>query len=75
MMLAWARANPSSARIALRFVVRLVIALAVVLPARGIGDAYGVSPNVGAIGAVAVALLLGGRLADRLAAVCGIPPV
>ena len=51
-MKAWAQRNPFLARVLLRFVLRLGVALAVVIPAMPLAEAYGVSPNVAAIAAV-----------------------
>ena len=72
-MLVWARANPIVARVGLRFLARLVIALALVLPLQAIGARLGVSPNFGVFGAVIIALWFGGRWANRQADRWGIP--
>lgn len=73
-MIAWLRARPEAAHIILRFVLRLALALAIVVPLGALSEAQGVSPNFAAIAAVVVALALGGRAAAWLAARWGIPP-
>ncbi len=72
-MLTWARANPLAARVGLRFIVRLVIAVVLVLPLQALSDRFAVSANYGVFVAVIVALLLGGRIADQQADRWGIP--
>jgi hypothetical protein len=72
-MLAWARANPLAARVGLRFIARLVIAVALVLPLQAVSRQFGVPADYGLFVAVILALLIGGRLANRQADRWGIP--
>jgi hypothetical protein len=73
-LLIWARGNPILARVGLRFVARLAIAMVLVLPLQAVGAQMGVSPNFGAIGAVIIGLWVGGRWANRQADRWDIPP-
>jgi hypothetical protein len=72
-MKSWAQRNPFLARVLLRFVLRLGVALAVVFPAMPLAERYGVSPNVAAIAAVVIGLVLGAKLAEMVAAAWGLP--
>ena len=72
-MKAWARHNPMMARVLLRLGFRMAVALAVVIPLMPMMERYGVSPNVAAITAVVVGLLVGARLAERVAKLWGLP--
>lgn len=72
-MLAWARANPLFARVGLRFISRLVIAVALVLPLQAASRYFGVPPDYGLFIAVILALLIGGRIANQQADRWGIP--
>jgi hypothetical protein len=72
-MLNWARANPLAARIGLRFMARLVIAVALVLPLQALSVRFGVPPDYGLFAALLVALLAGGRIANQQADRWGIP--
>lgn len=72
-MLNWARANPLAARVGLRFIARLVIAVALVLPLQAASRRFGIPPDYGLFLAVLVALLAGGRIANRQADRWGIP--
>lgn len=72
-MLTWARANPLTARVGLRFIVRLVIAVILVLPLQALSTRFGVSPNYGLFVALIVALLVGARIANQQADRWGIP--
>jgi hypothetical protein len=72
-ILTWARDNPIPARVGLRFVARLTVALVVVVPLQALGARIGVSPNFGAIGAVVLGLWVGGRWANRQADRWAIP--
>jgi putative effector of murein hydrolase len=49
------------------------VALAIVVPALPIAERVGVSPNVAAIAAVVVGLLVGARLAEMVAKAWGLP--
>jgi hypothetical protein len=72
-MLPWARANPLAARVGLRFIARLVIAVALVLPLQAASRHFGVPADYGLFVAVILALVVGGRIADRQADRWGIP--
>ena len=72
-MKSWAQRNPFLARVLLRFALRLGVALAIVIPAMPLAEAYGVSPNVAAIGAVVIGLVVGAKLAEMVAAAWGLP--
>lgn len=69
----WAQRNPGMARILLRLALRLAVALAVVIPLGSIGEQYGWSPNIGAIVAVVIGLIVGAKLAERVAVLWGLP--
>lgn len=70
----WAAENPVLARVGLRFALRLLIALLLVVPLQTLGARLGLSPNFGALAAVMLGLWLGGRWANRQADRWGIPP-
>ena len=72
-MKAWARRNPVIARVLLRFALRLLVALAVVIPLLPLVERYNASPNLAAIAAVVIGLALGGRLAARVATLWQLP--
>ena len=72
-MKAWALRNPMLARVLLRLVLRMAVALAVVVPLLPMMERYGVSPNIAAITAVVVGLLVGAKLAERVAVLWGLP--
>ncbi len=72
-MKAWALRNPMMARVLLRLVLRMAVALAVVIPLMPMMERYGVSPNIAAITAVVVGLLVGAKLAERVAKLWGLP--
>lgn len=72
-MKAWALRNPAAARILLRLALRLAVALAIVIPLGALGDQYGINPNVAAITAVLVGLVVGAKLAERTAKAWGLP--
>ena len=72
-MKAWALRNPMMARVLLRLVLRMAVALAVVVPLMPMMERYGVSPNIAAITAVVVGLLVGAKLAERVAVLWGLP--
>lgn len=72
-MKAWALNNPMMARVLLRLGFRMAVALAVVIPLMPMMERYGVSPNVAAITAVVVGLVVGARLAERVAKLWGLP--
>jgi|GEM_PF-4225062 len=69
----WARRNPGMARVLLRLAMRLAVALALVVPLGWIGEQYGWSPNIAAIAAVVVGLIVGAKLAERVAVLWGLP--
>ena len=70
---AWALRNPMMARVLLRLGLRMAVALAVVIPLMPMMERYGVSPNIAAITAVVVGLLVGAKLAERVAVLWGLP--
>lgn len=72
-MLTWARANPLAARVGLRFVTRLVIAVILVLPMQALSVRIGVSADYGLFVAVILALVVGARVANQQADRWGIP--
>lgn len=72
-MLTWARANALAARVGLRFIARLVIAVALVLPLQALSRHFGVPPDYGLFAAVILALLIGGRVANQQADRWNIP--
>lgn len=72
-MKAWALRNPMMARVLLRLGFRMAVALAVVIPLMPMMERYGVSPNIAAITAVVVGLLVGAKLAERVAVLWGLP--
>ncbi len=72
-MKAWALRNPMMARVLLRLGFRMGVALAVVIPLMPMMERYGVSPNIAAITAVVVGLIVGARLAERVAVMWGLP--
>ena len=72
-MKAWALRNPMMARVLLRLGLRMAVALAVVIPLMPMMERYGVSPNIAAITAVVVGLLVGAKLAERVAVLWGLP--
>ena len=72
-MKAWALRNPMMARVLLRLGLRMAVALAVVVPLMPMMERYGVSPNIAAITAVVVGLLVGAKLAERVATLWGLP--
>ena len=72
-MKSWAQRNPFLARVLLRFVLRLGVARAIVIPAMPRAEANGVSPNVAAIAAVVIGLVVGAKLAAMVATAWGLP--
>jgi hypothetical protein len=72
-LLAWARTNPLWSRTALRLGLRILLLLAIVPTAQWLGASFGIDTNIAAIAAVVVAMLGGGKLADKAAAVWEIP--
>jgi len=70
----WALRNPVMGHIVLKLVLRLAVALAVMVVLGPVGQHFGVNPNVAAISAVVVGLLVGAKLADRTAKAWGMPP-
>jgi hypothetical protein len=72
-MLNWARANPLAARVGLRFIARLVIAVILVLPLQALSTRFGMQADYGLFVAVILALLAGGQIANRQADRWGIP--
>ena len=71
---------PSGLLLAAAAIARLVssfwtvpVALAVVIPLMPMMERYGVSPNIAAITAVVVGLLVGAKLAERVAKLWGLP--
>lgn len=72
-MKSWAQGNPFLARVLLRFALRLGVALAIVFPAMPLAERYGVSPNVAAITAVVIGLVVGAKLAEMVARAWALP--
>ena len=72
-MKSWAQRNPFLARVLLRFVLRLGVALAIVIPAMPLAERFGVSPNVAAITAVVIGLVVGAKLAEMVAKAWALP--
>jgi len=69
----WAIQNPMLARVLLRLGCRMGVALAIVVPLMPMFERYGVSPNMAAIIAVVIGLVVGAKLAERLAVAWGLP--
>jgi thiamine transporter ThiT len=72
-MKTWAQRNPALARIMLRLGMRMVVAIAIVIVLMPIAEQQGWSPNIAAIFAVLVALVVGAKLAERVAVMWGLP--
>ena len=73
-MKAWAIRNPMMARVLLRLACRMGVALAIVVPLMPVAEYYAISPNVAAIAAVVIGLLVGAKLAERVAVAWALPP-
>ena len=65
-MKSWAQRNAFLARVLLRFVLRLGVALAIVIPAMPPAERFGVSPNVAAITAGGIGRGGGAKVAPSL---------
>jgi uncharacterized YccA/Bax inhibitor family protein len=72
-MKTWAHRNPALARILLRLGMRMAVAIGIVIVLMPIAERQGWSPNIAAIGAVVVGLIVGAKLAERVAILWGLP--
>jgi hypothetical protein len=72
-MKTWAQRNPALARIVLRLGMRMAVAIGIVIPLLPIAEQQGWSPNIAAIVAVVVGLIVGAKLAERVAVMWGLP--
>jgi hypothetical protein len=73
VILAWLRTHPLGGRLAVKLALALPLGLAAGLLLGWLCDAFGVTRNLAALGAAAVAVWASMRLAGRVAAFLGIP--
>jgi len=66
MLVAWARKNPIWARLWIKLLVRLPLAMGLVVGLQALADRFGLSANGAAIAGVVVAVWGGGKIAERI---------